>query len=333
MDKSINKDISKLKNVTARRSRNFDMSRYSIFIIVIATLLFLSLSRDNFFTYQNIYSIFYGLSIEFYAVIGLTLLLIMGEVDLSIGSVFAFAGIFVGVMVLKTGMPVWIAIPVSLLVCGVIGLINGFFIIKFKINSLMMTIGTMILFRGIADGLIRLLEGVTYPSEYRMVSKIKIAGEFNLTIIFFILIIIILEILLYYNISFRKLYYIGENIFSARLYGIKTDRIKMIIFIISSIGAGIAGILAASRSGHSVHNTGVGLEFKMITAAVLGGASLFGGKGSILRSAAGLLFLATIFNGFVMYNIDPVFTGVVTGAVLLIVIIIDTRINREKIEY
>ncbi len=329
----ISAENKKLNNIKTNNNRSLDLSRYSIFIVVIATLLFLSISRQNFFTYQNIYSIFYGLSIEFYAVLGLTLLLIMGEVDLSVGSVFAFAGIFTGVMVLKTGMPVWVAIPLSLFVCGIVGLINGFFVVKFKINSLMMTIGTMILFRGIADGLIRLLEGVTYPSEYRMVSKIKIGGEFNLTIIFLILIIIILEILLYYNISFRKLYYMGENIFSARLYGIKTDRIKVIIFILSSIGAGIAGILAASRSGHSVHNTGVGLEFKMITAAVLGGASLFGGKGSILRSAAGLLFLATIFNGFVMYNIDPVFTGVVTGAVLIIVIIIDTRINREKIEY
>ena len=321
------------RGVKNKSRSSFEFSRFSIFIVVFVALVFLALSRENFFTYQNIYSIFYGLSLEFYAVIGLTLLLIMGEVDLSVGSVFAFAGIFVGVLVLKTGMPVWIAMPVSLVLCGVIGLINGFFVVKFKVNSLMMTIGTMILFRGIADGLIRLLEGVTYPSEYRMVAKIKLGGEFNITIIFFILLIIILEILLYYNVSFRKLYYIGENILSAKFYGIKTDRIKIIIFIISSIGAGIAGILAASRSGHSVHNTGVGLEFKMITAAVLGGASLFGGKGSILRSAAGLLFLATIFNGFVMFNIDPVYTGVVTGAVLIIVIIIDTRINREKIEY
>ena len=71
----------------------------------------------------------------------------------------------------------------------------------------------------------------------------------------------------------------------------------------------------------------------MITAAILGGASLFGGKGSILRSVAGLLFLATIFNGFVMYNVDPVYTGVVTGAVLIAVIIIDTRLNRDKLQY
>ena len=316
-----------------KQKTKIDFSRFSIFLIVIATLLFLSVTREHFFTYQNIYSIFYGLSIEFYAVIGLTLLLIMGEVDLSIGSVFAFAGIFVGVVVLKTYLPIWIAIPISLALCAVIGFINGFFVIKFKVNSLMMTIGTMILFRGVADGLIRVLEGTTYPSEFRQIAKFKIGGEFFITIVFLILIVIILEILLYYNISFKKLYYIGENVLSAKLYGINTDKIKIIIFIISSVVAGMAGIFAAARSGHSVHNTGVGLEFKMITAAVLGGASLFGGKGSILRSVAGLLFLATIFNGFVMYNVDPVYTGVVTGAVLIAVIIIDTRLNKDKLQY
>lgn len=316
-----------------KQNSNIDFSRFSIFMIVIATILFLSITREYFFTYQNIYSIFYGLSIEFYAAIGLTLLLIMGEVDLSIGSVFAFGGIFVGVVVLKTDLPIWVAIPISLALCAIIGFINGFFVVKFKVNSLMMTIGSMILFRGVADGLIRLLEGTTYPSEYRQIAKFKIGGEFFITIVFLILIVIILEIFLYYNISFKKLYYIGENVLSAKLYGIKTDKIKIIVFIISSVVAGMAGIFAAARSGHSVHNTGIGLEFKMITAAILGGASLFGGKGSILRTVAGLLFLATIFNGFVMYNVDPVYTGVVTGAVLIAAIIIDTRLNRDKLQY
>ena len=118
-------------NLKPKQKTKIDFSRFSIFLIVIATLLFLSVTREHFFTYQNIYSIFYGLSIEFYAVIGLTLLLIMGEVDLSIGSVFAFAGIFVGVVVLKTDLPIWIAIPISLALCAVIGFINGFFVIAF----------------------------------------------------------------------------------------------------------------------------------------------------------------------------------------------------------
>lgn len=315
------------------RSKNFDFGRYSIFFITILVFLILSFSRQNFFTYNNVYSLFYGLSIEFYAIIGFTFVMIMGEIDLSIGSVFASSGVLAGFLLVKTGMNIWLAIIIAICFAALAGFINGLFVVKFKVNSLMMTIGTMILFRGVADGIIRNLEGLTFPSEYRQIAKFKIFENINLTIILMILIIIILELLLNYNIVFRKFYYIGENIFSAKLYGINTDKLKISAFIIASITAGIAGILAASRSGHSVHNTGVGLEFKMVTAAVLGGASLFGGKGTILKSAFGLMFLAIIFNGLIMFKIDPVWTGVATGFVLLIAIVIDTRINKEKLEY
>jgi ribose transport system permease protein len=133
--------------------------------------------------------------------------------------------------------------------------------------------------------------------------------------------------------AFKKFYYIGENLRSAKLYGIKVEKIKHTVFILTSVTAGLAGIFAASRSGQTVFNTGQGLEFKMITAAILGGASLFGGKGSIVKSFFGLLLLAVILNGLIMFNIDPVWTDVVIGIVLIFAIVLDTRINREKFVY
>ena len=95
----------------------------------------------------------------------------------------------------------------------------------------------------------------------------------------------------------------------------------------------MAGIFGGSRSGQTVWNTGQGLEFKMITAAILGGASLFGGRGSIVKSLFGLFLLAIILNGLVMYSIDPVWTDVVVGIALVVAIVFDTRINREKLAY
>ena len=145
--------------------------------------------------------------------------------------------------------------------------------------------------------------------------------------------VIVLEYLLLNHAAFKKLFYIGANTRSARLYGIRVDRVKLSVFVASGALAGMAGILAASRSGQTVWNTGQGLEFKMITAAILGGASLFGGKGSIVKSILGLMLIAVILNGLVMFNIDPVWTNVVVGIVLIIAIFVDTRINREKIEY
>jgi len=103
--------------------------------------------------------------------------------------------------------------------------------------------------------------------------------------------------------------------------------------MISSICAGIAGIYAASRSGNIVSSTGVGLEFTVLTALVLGGASLFGGRGSLIKSVTGLFFFALLANGFIMYNMEPIWIRLATGVILLGVLIFDSRINREKLEY
>jgi ribose transport system permease protein len=203
---------------------------------------------------------------------------------------------------------------------------------KFNVNSLMMTLGTMILVRGVLNGFVRKMGGVTYPSGYRAIARFKVFN-IHFFIIVMVITVIILEYLLLKHIAFKKIYYIGENLQSAKIYGIKAEKIKLINFIVCSVTAGLAGILAASRSGQTVFNTGVGLEFKMVTAAILGGASLFGGKGTLLKSVFGLVFLSLILNGMVMYNVNPEWQAVVVGIILISAVIMDTRINREKVEY
>ena len=316
----------------SRASRNIDFGQYSIYIFTVVAFVFLALTRENFFRYANIYSLIFGLSMEFFLIVGITLLLIMGEIDLSIGSVFAFAGIFTGFLMYELEFPIWLAIPACLIVAGGIGFVNGFLVVRFRANSLMITIGTMILFRGLADVLINTLKGITYPSEYRAIANFRIGG-INFTIFLMLAVLVILEYLLVKHAAFRKLFYIGENKLSAKLYGIRVDRVKHTIFIVTSVAAAVAGIFGASRSGQTVWNTGMGLEFKMITAAILGGASLFGGRGSVVKSLFGLFLLAIILNGLVMYNIDPVWTDVVVGIALVVAIVFDTRINREKLTY
>lgn len=295
-------------------------------------MLFLTVTRENFFTNTNIYSIIYGLSIEFFTIIGFTFLLIMGEIDLSVGSVFGFIGVFSGYLMLVAGLSEPLAIFCGVCCSILIGFVNGFLVVKFRINPLMLTLGMMILIRGILNAFVGALGGSTYPSGYRAIARFKVF-EIPVTIILMVISIIVLEILLRKHIGFKKLYYVGENAESARLYGINSDSIKLLTYISCSSAAGLGGILAASRSGQTVFNTGLGLEFKMITAAVLGGASLFGGKGTILKSFLGLFFLAVLLNGMVMYNVDPEWQGVVVGVFLITAVVTDTRINREKAEY
>jgi ribose/xylose/arabinose/galactoside ABC-type transport system permease subunit len=314
------------------RFRDLNWGSYSVYIVNLVVFVLLALTRPNFLRFPNLYSLVFGLSMEFLLIIGMTYLLIMGEVDLSIGSVFAFSGVFTGYLMANLSLPLWLSVPVTLCVTAAIGFVNGFLVVRLKANSLMITIGTMILFRGIADGLINFLGGITYAEEYRAIAGFKVLGV-NVTIYLMVVVVIVLEFLLFKHAAFKRLFYIGHNTLSARLYGIRVDRMKIGVFVVSGLLAGLAGILAASRAGQTVWNTGQGLEFKMITAAILGGASLFGGKGTIAKSLFGLFLIAVILNGLVMFNIDPVWTNVVVGIVLIIAIFLDTRINREKTEY
>lgn len=310
--------------------RQTNWGDYSIYFVCAAAILVLALARRPFTRFTNLYALAFGLSMEFLPVLATTFLLIMGEVDLSIGSVFAFSGVFTGYLMEMLAVPLWAAIPVTLVATALIGLVNGLLVVRFRANSMMITIGSMILFRGVADGLINFLGGITYASEYRAIANVRVGGV-HLTLLAMVAAVAVLEFLLVTHVRFRTLYYIGANTRSARLYGVAVDRVKVTVFTVSGALAGLAGILAASRSGQTVWNTGQGLEFKMVTAAVLGGASLFGGKGTVVRSVAGLLLIAVILNGLVMFNIDPVWTNVVVGAVLILAIFVDTRINRERL--
>jgi ribose/xylose/arabinose/galactoside ABC-type transport system permease subunit len=330
-DRENGKVMSKGTTGAGRFARNAGLAQYPVLVFTLAVMVLLSVTRKNFFTFANIYSIIFGVSVEFFAVVGFTLLLILGEIDLSVGSVFGFIGVFSGFLMLVAGFQVPVALLCSIFCSALIGFINGFLVVRFRINPLMLTLGMMTLIRGVLNAFIGRLGGSTYPVGYRAITRFTVSGV-HFTIILMLAVVVLLEALLHRYVGFKRLFFIGQSPESSRLYGVAADRIRMLTYIVCSITAGMAGILAASRSGQTVFNTGLGLEFKMVTAAVLGGASLFGGKGSIFNSFLGLLFLSVLLNGMVMYNINPEWQGVVVGIFLVAAVVVDTRINKEKVE-
>lgn len=311
------------------KEQKLNLGSFTIIFLTAGLFLLLGLTSDTFFSYRNIYTIFYGVSIEFFAIIGFTYLLIMGEVDLSVGSVYCFAGVMVGYL-MTHDVPLWASLSISLACSTCFGLITGVLVTKFKINSLMVTIGTLTLIRGLAWLLTGSMAGGTFARSFRSLARDRI-GSINTTVIVLIVLAIILEITLRRTSFFKKIFYIGENLDTARIYGVNADRTKIYIFALSSFTAAIGGILIASRITHADVTTGIGLEFKMLTAAILGGASLFGGKGSILRSIIGLIFLASVLNGMIIFNIEPLLQQFVVGVILIISVFVDTRLNRSKV--
>jgi ribose/xylose/arabinose/galactoside ABC-type transport system permease subunit len=302
-------------NPTISRKKKFDFSSLTIIFITVGLFIFLAFTSDTFLTTRNIYSILYGVSFQFFAVIGFTYLMMMGEIDLSVGSVYAFSGMFMGYLMVTMKVPLIPAMGLSLLVCGLMGLGTGFLVVRFRLNSMMVTIATMTLIRGLASNFVARMYGATYPTAMRHLSKTEIGGIF-VTIIVMVVLVVVLEILLKKSSIFKKMYFVGENRQTARIYAL------------SALAAAVGGILISSRITYADTAIGSGLEFQLLTAAVLGGASLYGGKGSILGSCIGLLFLATILNGMVIFNIEPLLQQLIIGIILIVSVFIDTRLNK-----
>ncbi|MEJ8733681.1 MULTISPECIES: ABC transporter permease [Mediterraneibacter] len=301
----------------------------SIILLNVFLFLLLTIGTDTFFSYNNLYSLIYGVSIQFFAIIGFTLLLIMGELDLSVGAVYGFSGTIVGALMRFFNVNFYVSVICAVVVCGLIGWLVGVLTTKLRLNSMMVTLAAMTIVQGLNSVLFNKMPASIYASVYRKFSKYEIGGIYW-TILFMIVLIIILEILLKKTTTLKQLYYIGYNAQTARLYGCKVEKIKRICFSISAMTAALGGIVATSRITHSDINTGAGMEFTMITACVIGGCSMAGGRGGILKAGLGLFFLEMLSNGMVIFKIDPYMQQVATGAILVLAVLLDVQINRKK---
>jgi len=310
--------------------RRINPGDYTVIGLILVLFLLLTFTSDTFLTYDNLYSLIYGVSIQFFAVIGFTFLIVMGEIDLGIGSMYGFSGTLVGFCICVWKWKLLPSILFVLLLSALMGYLVGWIVTKFRVNSMMVTLGTMTLISGINAVVFNSFTAVTYPADYRAVAKFKIGG-IHWTILAMLLIVIVLEVLMRRSPGLKKLYYIGNSAETAKLYGIKVDKIKRLSFTLSALTSALGGVIATSRITHSDILTGKGLEFTLITACVVGGASLLGGRGSILRAALGMIFIAMLSNGMAIYRIDPFMQQVALGVVLVVCVFADVRMNTKKL--
>lgn len=189
------------KTLTDRPKR--DLSAITVILLTAVLIAGMSVISDTFFTYDNLYSILYGVSFQFLAIIGFTCLMIMGEIDLSAGAMYGFSGMLVGWLMLKQDMPMWVSILIALIICTSMGLLTGLLVVKLRLNSMMVTIATMTLIAGLGSNLVKSLTGTTYPSAFRALPRANIGGV-HFTVIAMIFLAITLEILLKRSTIFKK---------------------------------------------------------------------------------------------------------------------------------
>ena len=316
----------------AKRNINEFMSKYMLALILVFLIIIISLANKSFLTTNNILNILRTMSMKGIIAFGMTFVIIAGEIDLSIGSTIGLSGVLVGVIAGKLAesgqmsleVATFVGIFAALLVGLTIGIFNGLLLTRFKMPSFIITLGMMKLVYGIAAVLAKGFPVTSLGSWYTELGAGNIFGVVPIPAIFLLVIFIISYILLKYTGFGRNVYAVGGNAEAARLSGINVKMTRIFIMIIVQLCSVIAGVLVSSQVMSGSFSFGQGWEMTVISAVIIGGASLSGGKGKITGTLIGLAFLGVIQNAMTLIGVDNYIQYIVEGALVLIAVLFNT---------
>lgn len=297
-------------------------------LIVFTVVLFSILYPVSFRSVENLQGILRNMAVDGILAVGMTLLMISGVFDLSVGSILSLIGVITAWLMKAKGWPVPAAIGAGLGTALLAGFINGWIVAKVKVNALITTLGTM----GIYAGLAVLIAGpsITFlPRSFGQMGQANILG-LQTPVWIMIVLAAVAHYLLTSTRFFRQYYYIGSNARAAALSGIDVERLQIIAFTLMGLVAGIAGIAFAARVETAVSNAGVGAELRAITAVILGGASLTGGKGTIWGALLGVTFVALVSNALIIARVSSEFQNIIMGFILVLAVAADSLMNRKQ---
>ncbi|MDQ0455699.1 ABC transporter permease [Rhizobium paknamense] len=297
----------------------------SIAVFFLACMLFFSVTTDTFLTAGNLLNVVRQAAPILIVSIAMTLVIITGGIDLSVGSMVALINA-IGAIGLAAGYP-WPLVLVAMLVLGgVLGLLQGWFIAYQGIPAFIVTLAGLSILRGVA---LYITQGYSIPIPDAPGFFFLGRGDW-LGMPVPALIGILLTIIGYVVISStrygRRVVAVGSNLEAARRVGMPAKWILASVYLVAGVSSAIAGLLIAARLGSGSSNAAVGFELQVVAAVVLGGTSLMGGRGTILGTVLGTMTIAVIGNGLILMHISPFFTQIVTGAIILAAIWLNTRI-------
>jgi ribose transport system permease protein len=305
---------------------------FGILIPLVIIFVGSGLVNPLFFSAPNITNILFQSSFIFIIGVAMTFVLISAGLDLSVGSVLGLGGVVTG-LALLAGLPIWLSIFVGILLGVAVGIFNGFFITKFNMPTLIVTLSMMYIARGICEYLTRGNPVYPLPQVFNNIGqgRILITPEFGLPwpVVIAVFFGIVGHIVLTKTTFGRAVFAIGGNLETARLSGINVNKITMLIYIFSAVMASLSGIITAARLGSALSNAGTGMELNVIAAVIIGGTSMFGGVGSILGTAIGALIMTTVTNAMAMLKISVFLQKVIIGSIILIAVGID-QYNRKR---
>ncbi|WP_312694984.1 ABC transporter permease [Caproiciproducens sp.] len=295
------------------------VKKYGIFIVLVTLWVVFSLSSSTFRTADNFSNILRQVSTNGIIAVGMTFIIMVGGIDLSVGSQVAVAGVIGGsILVANPGNTVF-AVIASVVVCCLFGVMNGFFVAKGKVPAFIVTLATMTMARGFAyvysDG-----------KPYTLKSpNFNLIGKGNTPIIIFIVIVILAHILLSQTKFGRYVYATGGNEDAASASGVNVKSILMRVYILCGVLTGIAGVILAARTNSGQPAVGQGYELDAIAAVVIGGTSMTGGSGTILGTLVGVLIIGTLNNGLNLMDVSSYYQMIVKGIIILGAVFFDLK--------
>ncbi len=295
--------------------------------------LFFGLKSEYFFTTENIFNIFLQASSVGIIAAGLTVVMIAAEIDLSIGSLQALSGSVAAVVIIQLGQPIWLGIAAGLGATVLSGAVSGLLTWKLKIVSFISTLAML----GIAQGVAFLLTNATaiagFGPTYALIGTYTYRG-FPGAAVIAIVVFVVLHLMLTRTKFGLQIYAVGGNAEAAEFAGIQTGRVKLVALMISGLTAGIGGLIISSRLDAGNGLFGANDLLAAVAAVVIGGTSLFGGVGSVVGTAIGVIMIASINDGLILINVPDFWQQIVIGCIIIGAMVVDqlTKVVRVSVQ-
>ena len=305
-----------------------ERTNLGLLAVTVALFAVMSIGYSHFLTLYNLEVIAMGFVQEAIMALGMTVVIISGGIDLSVGSVLVFSSILVGLF-LKAKLGIAVSIILTLGIAGFIGFANAAMINRLRAHPFIVTLGTMTAVRGFALVLTGGHPVTGFPKSFSYFGQ---GYLFNIPfpVVLFVFLAITFHVLLGRSKYFTQAYFIGSNPDAARLCGIDVERFRWVTYVISAILAGTAGIITASQYISASSSFGLDAELRVITAVIVGGASLSGGVGTIGRTVLGVIFLAIVANALVQANVPTYWEKVAYGAMLVVSVMLEQYLRYKR---
>ncbi len=289
--------------------------------------VFIGLMNPVFFSGTNLISVLRQISLTAIMSVGMVFVVITGGIDLSVGSFLSFGGIACASMAMA-GVNPWLSLLITLALCIGLGLATGIVVVRLKINPFIVTLAMLNIVAGITYMISKAMP-VKFQNEVSVLGG-SLGGVFPMPIVLMIIIVLIGIVVLTRTVFGRHVFAVGANEKGARLSGVNVNSVKAAVYAISALLSGFCGIVAAGNYGSAVANAGTGEELDVIAAAVIGGCSLSGGRGSVWGALIGAAILGVIRNGFVLLKISSYWQSITIGLIIIAACAIDNIRNNKE---